>query len=815
MSGRWLPTVLTGSAAGRDTVAAPDEVLARLGVDTGSAEGLLATLPFLRDDATGGAEAELQAAVAGDAWAVDLPARLRRSSHFEQVARRAATGDVSPRLAEGLLGYVADNDAGIWENSWVCLPRQSLNGLAEAVLQRDLLADKQRPELGLRSDVHRFVAAGTQGEELRIPVSYLLKLALADAVGRPDLAGPVRATGQELLEHFLNDNTSPETFSFFVVPLSPGRGLGRALGREAAQRFLLSHLLVQYANRQFHLADGGQRAMIYAAPQPPWRQRRLNSLIPDALYRELFMSPCLSGWDRGEEKHQYMHLCHRVLSRSHLNAVAKLRDAGIIVNNLVVLPDTSNTSLANNGVHISLGSRLLGAARRDPGSGFGAAEEKHLGDLAIKIMEHFLPLFVGTYSAAPWRLGFGDFHPEQALGFLSHELDFSHLRMLWRRWRQKARLTVLGRSVTPFGPPWLDRLVARVLGLQGDFVPDYRLVDYPVALLSTERCPALDGRLGNQQRLKEDLAGLGIIDARMALYLPVRQREFDAMGFCGFEGRQYSLFPEFEGDMGAAASLQQLITALVYKYLALGQLDHRHLPDQPEAESERRQMFFAAALDLPEFFVRQNSRNILLHRILARTVGVRPSRRYAGWLRVPAAAYRLALLHTLQADGADLVEALGLQETLQDLRRRLELPGPFAASGRLTGAILEELGAAEPLAVPAEEFNQAAERVYREALRRSQLAEGLELLATDLAHLECLAARDGKLRQALHELLGAGSAVQWLRALRGDCLEERLPAEVLRKIIHLVLLNVHVQSGREYQNPTTAGVKNVHAASVY
>jgi hypothetical protein len=37
-------------------------------------------------------------------------------------------------------------------------------------------------------------------------------------------------------------------------------------------------------------------------------------------------------------------------------------------------------------------------------------------------MEHFLPLFVGSYSAAPCRIGFRDFHPESALGFLPHEL---------------------------------------------------------------------------------------------------------------------------------------------------------------------------------------------------------------------------------------------------------------------------------------------------------------------------------------------------------------------------------------------------------
>ncbi|MDJ0669108.1 MAG: hypothetical protein QNJ61_17635, partial [Desulfobacterales bacterium] len=39
-------------------------------------------------------------------------------------------------------------------------------------------------------------------------------------------------------------------------------------------------------------------------------------------------------------------------------------------------------------------------------------------DLVIKIVEHFLPLFVGTYSAAPYRLDFADMHPEAAPPFL-------------------------------------------------------------------------------------------------------------------------------------------------------------------------------------------------------------------------------------------------------------------------------------------------------------------------------------------------------------------------------------------------------------
>jgi hypothetical protein len=96
--------------------------------------------------------------------------------------------------------------------------------------------------------------------------------------------------------------------------------MGRAVAAEMAVRYLFTQLLVQFANARFGLTSGGQKAMLFYSPHPPIRQKRLNDCISDAFYRELLMSPCLSGWSRGEEKHQYMHLCHRVLSRSKLNA---------------------------------------------------------------------------------------------------------------------------------------------------------------------------------------------------------------------------------------------------------------------------------------------------------------------------------------------------------------------------------------------------------------------------------------------------------------------------------------------------------------
>ncbi|MFA7425745.1 MAG: hypothetical protein WCZ16_11855, partial [Desulfosarcinaceae bacterium] len=361
-----------------------------LDLDPENPAAWLERLPFGPGDATAGAENELQTAVVGEREAVDLPRRILASSYYRNLERKAAAGDTPVRRLQELNAFITDNPDRVWEHSWVRFSRDRLSDFARSVLETDLLADKRQPRGPCRGDCECFHCQEAGENLLRLPVSYLLKLALADAIGDADLPAVLREGGTRLLGHFLNDNTSPETFSFFPLPLAPATGNGRRVAAETLQRFLLSHMLAAYANRHFELDARGQHAVVYFSPHPPIRQRRLNELISDAFYRELFMNPCLSGWDRGEDKHAYMALCHRVLSRSQLNAVARLKEAGIIANNLVVLPNTSNISLANNGTHLSLGSRRLSRLRGDEVTGFGPAEEKHVGDLVLKISEHFL-----------------------------------------------------------------------------------------------------------------------------------------------------------------------------------------------------------------------------------------------------------------------------------------------------------------------------------------------------------------------------------------------------------------------------------------
>ncbi len=749
--------------------------------------------PFAAGDASCGMEYELQVAVAGSHRRVDLPLTIRESTFFRNTVKRAARGDLPARTVNTLQDFIYRNQSGVWENSWVRFPEDRLEEHTRRLLTKDLLADKNQPDGPQRGDAQRFFLTVEGQRWLRLPVSYLLKLAMADAVAAMPTVSPVLfKTGRDLLPHFLSDNTSPEILSF-TIPRTACSHIGRDAARETARTFLLSQLLIQYANGKFGLAASGQHCLLYNAPHAPHRQKQLNEIVPDGFYRHLFMSPCLSGWDRGEDKHRYMDLCHRTLSRSQLNTIGKLKDAGIITNNLVVLPNTSNTCLANNGTHVSLGSNLLSSLATDRQSGFTPGVEKYLGDLVIKIVEHFLPLFVTTYTAAPYRLDFADFHPEKVLGFLPHELDYTHLRMLWRRWRKKEGLRFLGNAITPFGPRALDRLIARLLRLQGDLVPDFRLIDYLVTLLSTETCPALDGHPGNQLRLKRELAEMGVFDQRMAIYLPYRQREFQTMGYAGFEGRSYSLFPSLLGDMADAVGLQQLITALAYRYAVEGRVRHADIPDRPSIESERRQIFFATAIGIPTFFVLADSPNRFLRRILSHVRNQRNSGRYRGYLRIRVDEFRRALLEIIEHDARGLIDELDLAPVIDRLRTRLADPGGTAL-GRIVGGTLKErrLGS-RPLRIAADAFNEATEQYYRTTLKRHHSEEGLQVLAEDCQRLE--GGEDPHLRQ----LMGTegGSAAAFVRDSTAAVLSETASLEHLQRLIAIGLAVVHAEKRRE------------------
>lgn len=747
--------------------------------------------PFAGEDTSVGMEYELQVAVEGGHRDVDLAATIRNSSYFKNITKRTARGDLHPGCLEALKEFLYQNKSNVWENSWVRLSEYRLTPWTRKMLTRDFLADKSILHTKQRTDVHRFRCIHKGETHLRLPVSYLLKLSLANVISVDDTLSPILfKTGKSLLDNFLSDNTSPEILSFNIPTSAQGR-IGDLAATETARTFLFSQLLVQYANKTFGLEESGQKCLLYCAPHAPSRQKQLNDVVPDGFYRHLFMSPCLSGWDKGEEKHRYMEICHKTLSRSQLNTISKLKDAGIITNNLIVLPNTSNTCLANNGTHVSLGSRLLTSMAADRESLFTPGVEKYFGDLVIKIVEHFLPLFVNTYSASPYRLDFADFHPEKVLGFLPHELDYTHLRMIWRRWKKKADISFLGRTVTPFGPRWLDKNLANLLGLKGDLVPDFRLIDYLVTLLSTETCPGLNGIPGNHERLKQELSEMGVFDSRMSIYLLYRQRLFGASGYSGFEGRSYSLFHSLQEDMAEAVDLQNLVTALACRYIQEEKVHRHDIPDQPSIESERRQIFFACAVGIPTFYVRADTGNRLLRKILTHVRSQRNSLRYKGYVRVKVDDYKLALLHILETDGADLIEQQGLAPRMQSLRKRLTDPAA-STYGKIIDAVQDELPRKRtPMNVSAAEFNSATEQYYRTGLKQKHLAEALAVFIEDGKRLERLG--DPHLKQVMTTISEDISAAECIGRHQESIIRETASPETLLQILRIGLAIINHQ----------------------
>ena len=348
---------------------------------------------------------------------------------------------------------------------------------------------------------------------------------------------------------------------------------------------------------------------------------------------------------------------------------------------------------------------------------------------------------------------------------------------------KKFRLDLLHRLNTLYIhiPPLRDRTE--------DIAP--LLIDYLVCLLSTERSPGLNGQPGNGDRLRRDLADMGVFDEQMSVYLLYKQRECAKMGFSGFEGRHYSLFENFGDDMGRATDVQTLITALAYKYMAHG-TTHSHIPDTPSLESERRQIFFGAAIGLPTFFVRRNNSNSFLENILKKTDGIRPSHRYPGYLRVQIHEYRRALIKVIREDGADLIELMGLHDTLNDLELRLNEPAAHSAAGRLTSGILAQVNASSPLRVNARDFNVGAESYYRTTLRQRHIKEACGFLMEDCRAFDREPlVMDELQRTALRGILQGQDAARFVENATEDVLHERADITTLQRLMNLIVLKVY------------------------
>lgn len=753
----------------------------------------LPSVPFATpEDITIGVENEWQVCVKGEQDCIDLVQTIRASHHYKDLCDRTTSGDIPRIRLQELDHWLEHNPEGIWENSWVRIPCSRLAVSVKDVFENDLRKERSSPDSPRRNDADRFFLDINGKPCIRVPVSYMLKLSLHQHLASRPFPKLVQNFGLKIAECFSSDNTSPEISSFYPAPYQCDGAPGQPIAEETMRRYLLTQWLASYANQYMGVEELGQHVLVYASPHPPLRQQVLNTMIPDSFYRELFISPCLSGWENGEAKFHYMNLCHKTLARSQINAVHKMKEAGIIQNNLVILPSLSHTGLSNNGLHISVGSRSLSENVKSSSCAFGVEDEKNYGDLVTKIVEHFVPLFVGTYSAAPWKLDFADFHPERILGFLPHELSATHLRMLWRRWKKKGRFKVLGRPLTPFGPVWLDRAISRVLRFKGDFVPDFRLLDYPVALSSTSQSPALDGSVGNEQRLLYDMAEQGVFDATMPLYRLWRLREVSKMGYSGFEARFYSLMPDTACDMPHAVALQVLLTSFAYQMAKHDHVTHDDIPDTVRTESERRNIFFSVAAGLPTFYIKRDNPAPFMQRLIACTPRVRNSRRYPGYWRVEVQAYQIMLIAYLREHAAECIHDLKATDTLHDLEQRLRPDSAKNACARITMAIQERIGKRSIPGCMASECNLAAENHYRTTIRQQEINRALDLLEKDIVSIET--SEDSAARSMVREIFPNRLPSQLWPTLRERLAAGKLTRRAWHQWMQLLLLIIREQA---------------------
>src|SRR5262249_15651439 len=157
---------------------------------------------FSASDITAGSESELQTVVVGAKESVDLPLQIEHSNYYANVSRHIAAGETPRRAGAEIERYLNDNREQVWENSWARFPARLLSAFGRQTFQDDLLADKRDHRRGMRADSDRFIVREHGETVMRVPVSYLLKLALAEVIGsQPNLPRAVSVTGAKLLGH--------------------------------------------------------------------------------------------------------------------------------------------------------------------------------------------------------------------------------------------------------------------------------------------------------------------------------------------------------------------------------------------------------------------------------------------------------------------------------------------------------------------------------------------------------------------------------------------------------------------------------------
>jgi hypothetical protein len=135
---------------------------------------------------------------------------------------------------------------------------------------------------------------------------------------------------------------------------------------------------------------------------------------------------------------------------------------------------------------------------------------------------------------------------------------------------------------------------------------------------------------------------------------------------------------------------------------------------------------------------------------------------------------------------------LGMRETIKDLEYRINEPDHFAASGKLTRGILNQVGAKSPMTLPATIFNQATEKYYRTTLRNKHVDESFDILSKDITKLD--RAESGisqEMRSLLHSILQEKDLASFLKRVQVEAMQGKAATQTMEKVVYLILVYVY------------------------
>jgi hypothetical protein len=193
--------------------------------------------------------------------------------------------------------------------------------------------------------------------------------------------------------------------------------------------------------------------------------------------------------------------------------------------------------------------------------------------------------------------------------------------------------------------------------------------------------------------------------------------------------------------------------------------------------------------------VHRSTGNTFLKRIIEKTQMVRSSRRYNGYNRIYNIEYRRALLDIIRADAADIIEMLGMRESIRDLEYRINEPDNFAASGKLTRGILNQINAKSPMNLPAGIFNLAAEKYYRTVLHKQHIWESFDILRDDIIKLDqAVSSVSHEMRNLLHSILQEKNPDSFMETAQSELVRGKAEPQTLEKLVYLILAYIHYKN---------------------